>query len=163
MQGAGMALGLGLGVWQAAEGIKASRKMKQQAERNRQLAEQQAKWMEDNWNNLAKPAMVRQQVLERDAQQSAFADSGITTNTGSALVARYYQMRNQNLELTTKDNEIKQQAYIIRQQGDIDYQAGMIQARVQRMNAIFGGLSTGMSTANAVNMFGINKSKIAPE
>lgn len=160
MQGAGIALGLGLGVWEAAERIKASKKGKRQLEINRQFSEQQAKWVEDKWNNLAKPAMVRQQVLERDAQQSAFADSGITTNTGSALVARYYQMRNQNLELTTKDNEIKQQAYITRQQANLDYQAGMIQARVQRMNAIFGGLSTGMSITNAVNTFGINNSKI---
>ena len=145
---AGAVAGIGLGAWQAIEGSKAADKMKEQARRNKELANKQADWMEQNWNELAKPAMVRQQVLERDAQESALADSGVLANMGSALVARYYTMRNQNLELTTKQREIEQQAYITREQGNIAYQEGMMQSRVQKMNSIFGGISTATSFAN---------------
>lgn len=150
---AGAAAGLGLGAWQAIEGSKAADKMREQAERNRQLAYKQADWMEQNWNELAKPAMVRQQILERDAQESALADSGVLANMGSALVARYYTMRNQNLELTTKQREIEQQAYITREQGEIAYQEGKLQARMQQMNSIFGGISTATSMASLGNSF----------
>lgn len=152
---AGAAAGLGLGAWQAIEGANSAEAMAEQARRNRELANKQADWMEQNWNELAKPAMVRQQVLERDAQEAALADSGVLANMGSALVARYYTMRNQNLELTTKDREITQQAYITRESGQIAYQQGMIQARVQKMNAIFGGLSTAMSFASMGSQFKI--------
>lgn len=150
---AGAVAGLGLGAWQAIEGSKAADKMREQAERNRQLANKQADWMEQNWNELAKPAMVRQQILERDAQESALADSGVLANMGSALVSRYYTMRNQNLELTTKQREIEQQAYITREQGEIAYQEGKLQARMQQMNSIFGGISTATSMASLGNQF----------
>ena len=153
---AGAVAGLGMGAWQAIEGSNAADKMREQAERNRQLAYKQADWMEQNWNELAKPAMVRQQILERDAQESSLADSGVLANMGSALVSRYYTMRNQNLELTTKDREITQQAYITREQGQIAYKEGMIQSRVQKMNSIFGGISTATSFASLGSSFDKN-------
>lgn len=159
---AGAAAGLGLGIWQGIEGAKAADAMAEQAARNRALANQQADWMTQNWNELAKPAMVRQQVLERDAQEGQLSDSGVLANMGSALVARYYTMRNQNLELTTKDREITQQAYITREQGDIAYQEGMIQSRVQKMNSIFGGISTATSFASMGSSFGGGGAKASP-
>lgn len=158
---AGAAAGLGLGIWQGIEGANAADGMAAQAERNRQLANQQADWMTQNWNELAKPAMIRQQVLERDAQEGQLSDSGVLANMGSALVARYYTMKNQNLELTTKDREITQQAYITREQGQIAYQEGMIQSRVQKMNSIFGGLGTATSLITLGNQFKIG-SDIVP-
>lgn len=139
---AGAAIGAGLGITQSIFGAKASDQMAKQAKRNRELAYKQADWMEQNWNELAKPAMIRQQILERNAQEGQFADSGVLTNMGSALVARYYTMSNQNLELTTKQREIEQQAYITREQGNIAYKEGMIQARAQQMSSIFGGISS---------------------
>lgn len=143
----GAVAGVGLGAYQIIEGKKTADKMEEQANQNLQLANKQADWMQQNWSNLAKPALLRQQVLQRDAQEASYADAGVISNLGTALVARYYTMRDQNLDLMTKENMVNQEAEITRKQGLMQYQSGMLQARSTEMNAIFSGIGTITSIA----------------
>ena len=147
------AIGAGLGIAQIVQGVETTKSMEEQARRNRELANKKAQWMQENWDNLAKPAMIRVMELKKEAQQAGFADSGIIGSLGTAFQAQYWLQRNQALELTTQDKAVAQEVYLTKETANIQYQAGMLEARNQMMNSIFSGINSGLNGFSAMSQY----------
>ena len=68
-----------MGIAQAVQGAEAAKAMEEQARRNRELANKKAQWMQENWDNLAKPAMIRVMELKKEEAEPNEKKNWITT------------------------------------------------------------------------------------
>jgi hypothetical protein len=151
--GIGAVAGLGVGIASAVKGSKASDKMEAQAEANRDLYNKQASYKQNIYDTYTRPETILKQKLETDALRGGFADSGLIASSGTPILALYYAKKRQQMQLMSADEQVKNDVYITRLQGENAYQQGKLQADMTQMNAIFGGVNSGLNALGSFSQF----------